>query len=102
MGTCCNGYPWIQRVYDITEVFLLSAETSMNVSCDIFTFDLAKIFHLNNRNPLYLLVIFVVYLVGKAIWVQSEIGREFQHGFVSIEITHFSVKTLLGQLNILI
>lgn len=25
--------------------------------------------------------IFVIYLVGKALWVQSEIGREFQHGF---------------------
>jgi len=61
------------------------------MSAVVFTLDLAKIFHLNNRNPLYLLVIFVVYLVGKAIWVQSEIGREFQHGFVSIEITHFSV-----------
>ena len=71
------------------------------MSAVVFTLDLAKIFHLNNRNPLYLLVIFVVYLVGKAFWVQSEIGREFQHGFVSIEIIHFSVKHFFGHLNIL-
>jgi hypothetical protein len=87
MGTCCNGHPWIQRVYDITEVFLLSAETYMLVSSGVITFDQANFFHLNNRNPLYLFAIFVIYLVGKAIWVQSEIGREFQHGFVSIQTT---------------
>jgi protein SEY1 len=30
--------------------------------------------------------IFVIYLVGKALWVQSEIGREFQHGFEYFEL----------------
>lgn len=59
----------------------------MDVTSGIFTSDPTNLFHLNDRNPLYLLVIFVVYLVGKAIWVQSEIGREFQHGFVSIQTT---------------
>ncbi|XP_022142481.1 protein ROOT HAIR DEFECTIVE 3 homolog 2 [Momordica charantia] len=32
------------------------------------------------RNPLYLLVIFVVYLLSKALWVQMDIGRAFQNG----------------------
>ncbi|KAJ1279210.1 hypothetical protein BS78_04G138000 [Paspalum vaginatum] len=34
------------------------------------------------RNPLYLGVIFVVFLVGKAIWVQLDIATEFQNGFL--------------------
>ena len=42
---------------------------------------------LDGRNPLYLAVIFVVFLVGKAIWVQLDIATEFQNGFVSIQIT---------------
>jgi hypothetical protein len=37
---------------------------------------------LDNRNPLYLGVIFVVFLVGKAIWVQLDIAAEFQNGFL--------------------
>ncbi|CAN6230838.1 unnamed protein product [Urochloa humidicola] len=52
------------------------------------------------RNPLYLLVIFVVYLVGKAIWVQSEIGREFQHGFLPA-ILSLSTKFVPTIMNIL-
>lgn len=43
--------------------------------------------HLNARNPLYLGAIFIVFLVGKAIWVQLDIASEFQNGFVSIETT---------------
>jgi hypothetical protein len=34
------------------------------------------------KNPLYLGVIFVVFLVGKAIWVQLDIAAEFQNGFL--------------------
>ncbi|KAG8051567.1 hypothetical protein GUJ93_ZPchr0001g31214 [Zizania palustris] len=34
------------------------------------------------KNPLYLGVIFVVFLVGKAIWVQLDIAKEFQNGFL--------------------
>ena len=35
------------------------------------------------RNPLYIAILFVVYLVGKAVWVQLDItGEEFEHGFV--------------------
>ncbi|XP_057433190.1 protein ROOT HAIR DEFECTIVE 3 homolog 2 [Lotus japonicus] len=32
------------------------------------------------KNPLYLLVIFVVYLVVKAVWIQMDIAGEFRHG----------------------
>ncbi|GFQ04473.1 protein root hair defective 3 homolog 2 [Phtheirospermum japonicum] len=35
------------------------------------------------RNPLYLLVIFVTFLLGKAIWVQINIPGLFQNGIVS-------------------
>ncbi|CAM0881450.1 unnamed protein product [Alopecurus aequalis] len=34
------------------------------------------------RNPLYLAVMFVVFLVGKAIWVQLDIANEFRNGFL--------------------
>lgn len=34
------------------------------------------------RNPLYLVFIFVAYLVGKAVYVQLDIAREFEHGIV--------------------
>lgn len=34
------------------------------------------------RNPFYLVLIFIAYLVGKAVWVQLDITREFEHGFV--------------------
>ncbi|PWA50185.1 root hair defective protein [Artemisia annua] len=36
------------------------------------------------RNPLYLVVIFVSYLLMKALWVQLDIASAFQHGFVSV------------------
>ncbi|TVU30023.1 hypothetical protein EJB05_21625 [Eragrostis curvula] len=39
------------------------------------------------RNPLYLAVIFVVFLVGKAFWVQLDVANEFQNGFVSVQST---------------
>ncbi|XP_038976898.1 protein ROOT HAIR DEFECTIVE 3-like [Phoenix dactylifera] len=32
------------------------------------------------RNPFYLAVIFVAFLVGKAIWVQLDISGEFRNG----------------------
>ncbi|KAK6150198.1 hypothetical protein DH2020_017723 [Rehmannia glutinosa] len=35
------------------------------------------------RNPLYLLVIFVTFLLGKAIWVQTDIPGLFQNGIVA-------------------
>nr|GMD06394.1 protein ROOT HAIR DEFECTIVE 3 homolog 2-like isoform X1 [Ipomoea batatas] len=35
------------------------------------------------RNPLYLMVLFVVYLLGKALWVQMDIPREFRNGTLS-------------------
>ncbi|GKD70275.1 root hair defective 3-like protein [Tanacetum coccineum] len=36
------------------------------------------------RNPLYFVVIFVSYLLMKALWVQLDIASAFQHGFVSV------------------
>jgi hypothetical protein len=51
----------------------------------VYSFDL--IFDMNDRNPLYLAVIFVVFLVGKAFWVQLDIANEFQNGFVSVQST---------------
>lgn len=36
-----------------------------------------------NRNPFYLLGIFIAYLIGKAIWIQLDIAGEFRHGAVS-------------------
>ncbi|MCD7468471.1 hypothetical protein HAX54_006686 [Datura stramonium] len=35
------------------------------------------------RNPLYLFVLFVVYLLGKALWIQMNIPREFQNGILA-------------------
>ncbi|KAK8931026.1 Protein ROOT HAIR DEFECTIVE 3 [Platanthera zijinensis] len=35
------------------------------------------------RNPLYLGIIFVAFLVGKALWVQLDIGGLFQNGFLA-------------------
>ncbi|XP_028759325.1 protein ROOT HAIR DEFECTIVE 3 homolog 2-like isoform X1 [Neltuma alba] len=32
------------------------------------------------KNPFYLMVIFVAYLLGKALWVQMDIAGEFRHG----------------------
>ncbi|ONI11430.1 hypothetical protein PRUPE_4G106400 [Prunus persica] len=36
------------------------------------------------KNPLYLMVLFVAFLISKALWVQMDIAGEFQHGTVSI------------------
>ncbi|TVU34204.1 hypothetical protein EJB05_16035 [Eragrostis curvula] len=52
------------------------------------------------RNPLYLGVIFVAYLVGKAIWVQSDFAREFQRGFLPA-ILSLSTKFVPTVMNIL-
>lgn len=35
-----------------------------------------------NRNPLYLMLLFVAYLLSKAMWVQMDVGGQFQHGTV--------------------
>lgn len=40
---------------------------------------------LANRNPLYLMGLFVVYLLSKVMWVQMDIPGQFQHGTVSME-----------------
>ncbi|RWV85572.1 hypothetical protein BHE74_00033856 [Ensete ventricosum] len=40
------------------------------------------------RNPLYLLVLFVVYLLFKALWVQLDVSSLFQNGIVSTSRTH--------------
>lgn len=38
----------------------------------------------HGRNPLYLGVIFVAFLLVKALWVQLDISGEFRNGAVSI------------------
>ncbi|WVZ75335.1 hypothetical protein U9M48_023401 [Paspalum notatum var. saurae] len=52
------------------------------------------------RNPLYLGVIFVVFLVGKAMWVQFDIATEFQNGFLPA-ILSLSTKFVPTIMNIL-
>ncbi|KAK1360271.1 Protein ROOT HAIR DEFECTIVE 3-like [Heracleum sosnowskyi] len=52
------------------------------------------------RNPLWLLLIFVAYLLAKAIWVQLDISREFRHGFLP-GVFSISTKFLPTLLNIL-
>ncbi|KAL6502196.1 hypothetical protein OROHE_024789 [Orobanche hederae] len=55
------------------------------------------------RNPLYLVVIFVMFLLGKAIWAQIDVTRLFQNGIIAGLIalsTRFlpSVMNILGRL----
>ncbi|CAL9084421.1 unnamed protein product [Musa textilis] len=52
------------------------------------------------RNPLYLGVMFVVFLVGKAIWVQLNISGEFQNGALP-GLLSLSTKFLPTVMNIL-
>ncbi|KAK3157989.1 hypothetical protein QOZ80_2AG0131350 [Eleusine coracana subsp. coracana] len=52
------------------------------------------------RNPLYLAVIFIVFLVGKAFWVQLDIANEFQNGFLPA-ILSLSTKFVPTIMNIL-
>ncbi|CAK9182102.1 unnamed protein product [Ilex paraguariensis] len=35
------------------------------------------------RNPLYLLVLFVIFLLGKALWVQMDVPGEFRNGMLA-------------------
>lgn len=41
------------------------------------------------RNPLYVGIIFIGYLILKALWVQLDIAGEFSHGVVSIKLFFF-------------
>ncbi|KAL3701860.1 hypothetical protein R1sor_019882 [Riccia sorocarpa] len=52
------------------------------------------------RNPLYLLIFFVVYLLGKALWVQLDIAAEFRHGFVAgfLSLSTKLLPTVMGML----
>lgn len=52
------------------------------------------------RNPLYIAVIFVAYLVGKAVWVQLDITGEFSNGFLPGVIS-ISTKLLPTVMNLL-
>ncbi|RRT49766.1 hypothetical protein GW17_00020019 [Ensete ventricosum] len=52
------------------------------------------------RNPLYLAVIFVVFLVGKALWVQLDISGEFRNGALP-GLLSLSTKFLPTVINIL-
>eukprot|EP00249_Psilotum_nudum_P021401 c28095_g1_i1 orf=376-2871(-) len=52
------------------------------------------------RNPLYLGLLFVLWLLGRAVWVQLDISREFQNGFLP-GIISVSSKLLPTFMNIL-
>jgi hypothetical protein len=52
------------------------------------------------RNPLYIAVIFVAYLVAKAVWVQLDITGEFSNGFLP-GIISISTKLLPTVMNLL-
>jgi hypothetical protein len=50
----------------------------------------------HGRNPLYLGIIFVVFLLLKALWVQLDISGEFRNGAVSIKLYYVSLSHLLS------
>nr|GEW29119.1 protein root hair defective 3-like [Tanacetum cinerariifolium] len=52
------------------------------------------------RNPLYLVVIFVSYLLMKALWVQLDIASAFQHGFLT-GLLSLSTKVIPAILNLM-
>ncbi|KAI3678728.1 hypothetical protein L6452_38031 [Arctium lappa] len=52
------------------------------------------------RNPLYMILIFVTFLLLKALWVQLDIGAEFRHGFLP-GILSLSTKLLPTILNLM-
>eukprot|EP00250_Pteridium_aquilinum_P020465 c24824_g2_i2 orf=433-2931(-) len=52
------------------------------------------------RNPLYLVIGFVLFLLGRAVWVQLDIEREFQHSFLT-GIISVSAKLLPTFMNFL-
>ncbi|KAI5079493.1 hypothetical protein GOP47_0004972 [Adiantum capillus-veneris] len=52
------------------------------------------------RNPLYLVITFVLFLLGRAVWVQLDIEREFQHGYLT-GIISVSAKLLPTFMNFL-
>ncbi|ONI11569.1 hypothetical protein PRUPE_4G113800 [Prunus persica] len=53
-------------------------------------------------NPLYLMVLFVAYLISRALWVQMDIGRVFQHGIVSIKLSFTGIFLILIRVRILV
>ncbi|XP_042945155.1 protein ROOT HAIR DEFECTIVE 3 homolog 2-like isoform X2 [Carya illinoinensis] len=52
------------------------------------------------RNPLYLMILFIVFLLLKALWVQMDIGRELQRGTLSglLSISSRFVPTMMNLL----
>ncbi|KAF5472111.1 hypothetical protein F2P56_008851 [Juglans regia] len=52
------------------------------------------------RNPLYLMVLFIVFLLSKALWVQMDIGGELQHGTLAglLSISSRFVPTMMNLL----
>lgn len=42
----------------------------------------AIVYLMMNRNPLYLLVLFVIFLLSRALWIQLDISGEFRNGTV--------------------
>lgn len=52
------------------------------------------------RNPLYLVVLFIVFLLSKALWLQMDIPREFQNGILA-GLLSISARFLPTVLNLL-
>ncbi|TQD69438.1 hypothetical protein C1H46_045029 [Malus baccata] len=44
------------------------------------------------KNPLYLMVLFVAFLLSKALWVQMDIPEQFQHDAVTVRNTVYLIK----------
>jgi len=82
MGNSCIDRPWIQRIHDSFKVhqsLVFTASYPMMI-CNI----LISLPFWCNRNPLYLGVMFVAFLLAKALWTQLDIPGEFRNGAVSV------------------
>lgn len=93
MATSCmdnygNGHIWFQWIYDAFKVNVTLKSWMLTIYFYILSDPYFHQFNnyicwFWNRNPLLILGIFVAYLLGKAIWVQMDVGGEFRHGAVS-------------------
>lgn len=99
MGNSGNHCPWLQWIYAPSKVITANWVTSyiiyFNWMSLISFFFPVKLFYsffvllmmffpiYINRNPLYLMAFFVIYLVSRALWVQMDIPGQFRHGTVS-------------------
>jgi len=83
-----DGHIWFQWIYDAFKVNITLKSWTLTIYFYILSDPSFHQFNnyirwFWNRNPLLILGIFVAYLIGKAIWVQMDVGGEFRHGAVS-------------------